>query len=201
MRARMAFAILLAVAVAGCSSREKEIQRILDSPIEYEAHVSPWANFNDFVTWDWMPVENNVARVADPQLRQAIEQSIATQMHVRDYEKTVGAPDLVVNYQVTARLVNTDYIQRMYDGEYLPEYRVDFNGPGSAKKRWDEGSLIIVIFDRASRELVWRGVAKAEIARDAPIDQSVARVGKAIKQMFTSLPGRPRFETGRGSTP
>ena len=187
---------MVLVAVAGCSSREKEIKRILDSPIEYDAHVSPWANFNAFVTWDWLPVQNNVARVADPQLQQAIEQAVATQMHVRDYQKTTGFADLVINYHVTAQQVNSDYIEQMYDGKYLPDYRVDFEGPRKARKRWDEGSLIILIFDRASRKMVWRGVAKAEIATDAPVEQSAVRVNKAIKQMFTSLPGRPRFNTG-----
>jgi hypothetical protein len=84
-------------------------------------------------------------------------------------------------------------MEKMYDGNYLPEYRMDYHGPRSAKKRWEEGSLLVFIFDNETRQMVWQGSATAEITDEAPEPQRVERLNKVSKTMFTSLPGRPRY--------
>lgn len=180
--------------IGGCSSRDKEIKRILESPIEYNAYVSPYAEFTRYVTWDWVPVleaRGVDPRADDPKVRRAIEDAIANQMGVREYVRGTVAPNLVVNYHLATQDIDKDYMKQMYDGKYLPDYRIDFRGPRKARYEWEEGSLIIFIFDTSTRELIWRGAAKAEIAHDAPFEQSVERLNKVMKHVFTSFPGRP----------
>ena len=186
----------LAIGVTGCgSSRDKEIQRILDSPIDYDSHLSAWANMGSYLTWSWVPMPKAVdvdPRASDPQLRSTIENAVGEQMSVRGYKRTNDAPDLYVNYHVTTQEITKQYIQHMYDGSYYPNYRMDFQGSG---KEWDEGSLLIFLFDAKSQQMVWQASATAEITDQAPEAKSAARLNTAIKTLFTSLPGRPSWQS------
>jgi hypothetical protein len=193
-RSAILFVSIVLVISAACSSRNKEIKRILESPISYEAYLSPQADFDGYATWDWLPVAAQASadpRASNAQLRKDIEQAVSAQMHVREYRKGSGRSDLAINYHVVRRDVDPEFMRQMYDGKYIPQYREDYEAPRKARYKWDEGSLVIVIFDTRTRELVWRGTAKAEIAPDAPRDMSLVRLNKAVKHMFTSFPGRP----------
>jgi len=170
----------------------------MESPITYQSHVSPWADFDAYKTWDFVPApktEPELTRTDEPEMREAIKEGIAKQLNLRGYKQTKSLPDIVVNYHVVVETIDKDYIKKMYDGKYFPEYRMDFSGPRSARNRWEEGSLIVFVFETVSRRIVWRGTALAEVTTDeAPLEMRVTRVNEALKWMFTSLPGKPRWE-------
>lgn len=183
--------------VVACTDKEKEIKRILESPIEYSSHMSPYADFTQYVSWDWVPVSPDSPtdpRAEDPQLRRDIEEAVSRQMEIRGYEKTSDNAQMAVNYHLAVQTIDQEYIRAMYDGKYLPAYRIDFSGPRSARRKWEEGSLIVFVFDTSSREMLWRGSAKAEVTEGAPHSERVRRLSKVAQSMFTSLPGRPRFD-------
>lgn len=191
--------IVIALSTFGCSSsRDREAQRILDSPISYQSHLSPWANMTEYKTWNWVPVPANAPvdpRARDPQLRGEIEKKIEAHMKLRGYTGPRSSPDVFVNYHVSTRTIGQDDIKNMYDGKYLPQYRMEFEGPAQAG--WKEGSLLILIFDARAERMVWHSSATAEIIDEAPEARSIARLDEAIKMMFTSLPGKPAWETNR----
>jgi hypothetical protein len=190
--------ILLLLVFAGCGSGNKEINRIMESPISYNSHLSPSVDLSQYRTWDWLsPLvdETSVDRQAlEPEMRQAIETTVGERMKDRGYSRTIVSPDLVINYHVAGADIDEDYIKKMYDGKYYPKYRTDFSGPRSAKKKWQEGSILVFIFDPVSGELVWRASAIAEVTGDAPIDRRIERLNQALKMVFTSLPGKPPSE-------
>jgi hypothetical protein len=190
--------LVLALAIIGCgSSRDKEIQRILDSPISYKSHLSAWANMENYRTWHWVPIPQATRvdpRASDPKLRDEIEKAVTKHMVERGYTKVDGSPDLQVNYHVTTQDVDRDFMKTMYDGKYWPAYRMDFRGSGKAAREWKEGSVLIFIFDAQSQEIVWQSSAMAEIIDEAPEEGSAARLNEAIKVMFVSLPGRPAWQ-------
>ena len=189
---------LLALSIIGCgSSRDKEIKRILDSPISYKSHLSSWANMADYRTWNWVPMPQATRvdpRASDPKLRAEIEKAVTMHMEERGYVKVDGSPDLQVNYHVATQDINREFMESMYDGKYWPDYRMDFRGSGKAAREWKEGSVLVFLFDTKSQEIVWQSSATAEITDQAPEERSVARLNEAIKTMFVSLPGRPTWE-------
>jgi len=190
--------IVLAFGIIGCgSSRDKEIKRIMDSPISYKSHLSSWANMANYETWNWVPMPQAVRvdpRASDPQLRAAIEKAVAMHMKERGYNKVDGSPDLQVNYHVLTQDIDREFMETMYDGKYWPDYRMDFRGSGKAAREWKEGSVLIFIFDAESQEIVWQSSAMAEITDQAPEERGTARLNEAIKMMFVSLPGRPAWQ-------
>ena len=191
--------LALCLSLSACNSKEKEIQRILDSPISYRSHVAPSANFDNYSSWDWIPpVPASVSpnpRGEDPNIRKAIESEVTKHMEARGYNQTGGGATLAVNYHVADRQIDSDYMKQMYDGKYYPEYRIGYSGPNKARSKWEEGELVVFIFDTQTREMVWQGSAMAEITLDAPLDKRLERLNKAIKTMFTSFPGRPRVQS------
>ena len=82
-----AFFLLFAAVLAGCgSSRDKEIQRVLDSPIDYNSHLSPWANMNDYATWNWVPIPKDIPfdpRAKDAATRTDVESRVTRHMEAR----------------------------------------------------------------------------------------------------------------------
>jgi hypothetical protein len=194
---RIAGVVLALIIMVGCGSKD-DVKRILESPISYQSYVSPWAEFDRYKTWDWVSGSGAGAddtRIGDPKLKRAMEEGVAKQMSVRGYKRTTVSPDIVVNYHYATTTIDRDYIEKMYDGSYYPVYRMDFEGPRSARNRWEEGSLIVFVFETVSKRMVWRGSAKAEVTDQAPIEESKKRLDIVLKWMFTSLPGRPAWET------
>lgn len=199
MSSRIVVLVALVIGIGGCgSSRDKEIQRILDSPVDYDSHLSAWVKMESYVTWSWVPMPKAVnvdPRASNPQLRGAIESAVASQMKVRGYTASSDAPDLYANYHVVTQQINKQYVQQMYNGSYWPQYRMDYEGSSKDRNQWEEGLLVIFLFDAKSEQMVWQGTATAEITDEAPEQKSVERLDTVIKTLFTSLPGRPSWQS------
>ena len=152
----------------------------------------------NYMTWSWVPIPDNLPidpRADDPALRAEIENRVAKHMKARGYLRTNSIPDLYISYHVTKRDITPDEVKAMYDGRYLPEYRMDFSGSGKSVSQWDEGSVLVFLFDSKSERMVWQSSATAEITDEAPADKSKARLDEAMKLMFASLPGKPSWQT------
>ena len=195
MISRICFAICFLAVISGCGSKNKEINRIIDSPIDYHSHLSPTADMSRYTTWDWLSPLVDQESIEKLQIergvREAIESAVDLRMTDRGYLRDpVLTPDMVINYHVATKDIDKDYMRQVYNGHYDPKYRKNFDGPGSARDNWDEGSIILFAFDSTTGDIVWRSSATAEITADAPLERRVQRLNDAIKIMFTSLPGK-----------
>jgi hypothetical protein len=194
MPSRKWLIVCLLVVVAGCGSKSKEIDRIIESPIDYNSHLSPRADMSQYVTWDWLsPLVDEEALdklQIEEGLRLAIESAVDLRMKDREFRRVTSSPDLVINYHVAGKDIDSEYIRQVYDGNYDPKYRKNFDGPRRAKNEWQEGSIILFAFDAGTGDIVWRSSARAEVTDEAPLDRRVERLNEAIKLMFTSLPGK-----------
>lgn len=54
--------------------------------------------------------------------------------------------------------------------------------------RFEKGDLIVGIGDAQTRQLLWRGVAEAEIGLDDSKQRRENRVSSAVSKMFRSFP-------------
>jgi hypothetical protein len=182
------------VIVAGCGSKNKEIERIIESPIDYHSHLSPRADMSRYNTWDWLSPLVDEEGVEKQQIeegiRLAIESAVDFRMKDRGYRRVFSSPDMVIDYHVAGQDLDADYMRKLYGEKYDPKYRQNYDGPRRARDNWQEGSIILFAFDSASGEILWRSSAKAEVTEEAPLDRRVERLNSAIKMMFTSLPGK-----------
>jgi hypothetical protein len=118
-------------------------------------------------------------RVDNPEVRAFIVSTVDADMSKRGFSLiTEGRPDFWLVYHVVKMLQD--------DWDATP-----FGTP------YPEGTLVLEVVDPSTRQLIWRGVAKARIdPSSAPSDRE-KRISAAVAMLMSQFP--PRSASGRGS--
>jgi hypothetical protein len=102
-----------------------------------------------------------------------------------------GEPDLRVKYHaaIQSRL-EVSTIHESYGYPYYRGYPGAFawGGYTTHAVEYDEGTLMLDFFDAKSRQLVWRGVAQAEVHLDASPERKEKRIQEAVDKMLALFP-------------
>lgn len=193
MRIRLSIVVPLILLFVGCSGGNKEIQRVLDSPIDVESQVDEDVDLSGYTTWSWLMTETNVAgaqaEIKDPQVRSRIVDAVQGEMFKRGFVLAEDQSDLVMNFHVAIKNIDQNYIDAYYEGRYTPSYR---EGSGSKKGEWTEGTLILLLFDADTRQMIWRASAQTEVTADAPTVERDKRIQRIVSAMFEKLPAKTR---------
>ena len=192
---RWILVMLLVGVAAGCSSPSQEARRIIDSPIDARSELDPGVDMKDYTLWRWLPNPNLDAvdaELKDPEIRQMIGNAIQGEMFSRGYRYSEESPDMIMNFHIAIKKIDEKYIDDVYNGEYLPDYRTDFSGPKKAAKEWDEGTLLFMLFDAKTGKMIWRGSVQAEVTPESldivPMKERQKRIEKAVRMMFQDFP-------------
>ena len=181
----------LLVLVVGCGGMSKTAKRAYETPIAVNAQVNPDVSFKEYKTWSWMPglgdkfPEALISREGLQTMAVAFE----GEMFSRGYERSPTQGDLVVNAHLAVDHISKEYVEDFYDGSYYPQYRTDM-AENQTPKKWDEGTLVIFIFDVESKQLVWQGTAQTEVTDEMPPKQREERINRAMKELMASMPSR-----------
>jgi len=128
--------------------------------------------------------------------------AVRSQMEMRGYVYSEDAPDLLVNF--SGKLQEKTEVSPAMPGPYYG-YRAGFYGPWAGYAwdrevyRYTEGTLNIDLIDARSRQMVWEGVAIAEV--DPGRIRSAQAVEKAVAEIFSRYPfraGEPRPQIAPG---
>jgi hypothetical protein len=157
----------LLVFVVGCGGMSGTAKRAYETPIAVNASVNPDVSFKSYRTWAWMPGlgDRFPESLIAPEALEGLAEAFKGEMFERGYTQVPDRADLMVNAHLAVDDINKDYIDDYYDGEYYPQYR-DTNEKGP--KKWEEGTLVIFIFDGGSKQLVWQGTAQTEVTDEMP---------------------------------
>jgi len=183
--------IVALVAAAGCTSKQKEIQRIVDSPLVVESFAQEGVDFKQYSTWNWVPQPQTGMESGgrEPAIDAIIKDAFEGEMFSRGYRRVDSAYDLIANYHLAVEHIDKNYINTYYGGAY-PDYKIDMKGTKDDNQVWDEGTLIFFVFDARNGQLVWQASVQAEVTDEASLEQSEARIKKAAKMMFEKSPKR-----------
>ena len=188
---KIALIMVALIAIVGCTSKQKEIDRIVDSPLVVESFAQAGVDFKQYNTWNWVPMPQTGMEESgrDAAMDAMIKEAFEGEMFARGYRRADSAYDLIANYHLAVEHIDKDYINTYYGGNY-PEYKVDMKGSKDDKQTWDEGTLIFFVFDARDGQLVWQASVQAEVTEGASREQSEARIKKATKMMFEHSPKR-----------
>jgi hypothetical protein len=185
--------ILAAVLLSGCTaSKMSQTEKVFETPIAIDAHFEEGVDFSQFKTWTWIPSigATGSERIDDPEFRDVIGTAIQKEMYARGYAKTTENPDLVLNAFVSLQKIDKTYIEENFDGTYKPDYYADLPDGGSSKSSWEEGTLMLFIYDASKGQVVWYGTAQTETAKNAPDGMWQKRIQDIVAQLLDSLPSR-----------
>jgi hypothetical protein len=173
---------LVVLLLAACSSVQTLVEK------------NPDVNFDDYQTWDWYPGDPAVTgdpRVdLDEDLRKFIKSTVEQHLARRGYKQSGFSPDLYVDYKVTLQDFDQSQIISNYYGEdSYPD--MQFNLPSfqtTYKYEWEEGALLLMMFDAKSKQLVWRGIASTEVNTQGPRKEARERIDKAVEKLADDVP-------------
>jgi hypothetical protein len=191
-KARRILVVGLILVAVGCGGSQKdEVQRIVDSPIDIQSSYEPGTDFRQYKTWNWIPAPQGIPSQPqgsmDPAFDQEIKEAVEGQMFSRGYRRVDSAYDLIANYHFAVEPLDMKMIDQMYGGQ-LPDYVTHIEGTDDQNLKWDQGTLIVFLFDAKNGQLVWRAAAQAEVTNKSSESQRQGRINKAVTMMLAKLP-------------
>lgn len=143
------------------------------APVRVTTEATPGTDFSRFRTYAQnVPQDAGVASVRD-----RVELEIARQLEAKGYRPApVQEADLVVTFR----------------GDRVSKTRTQDAGDPDANyyvvRDYVEGTLTIDVYERATRELVWHGVGRVDLSRQADVPDAAAR---AVERVLARFPSQP----------
>jgi hypothetical protein len=141
-----------------------------------------------YKTYSWLPAPQTRKRSNDQFIAKRINAAAENALRKKGMERALsGSPDFLVGWHgaVDSKLqystVNTYY---GYGWGY-------WGGAGTSQTyatEYHEGSLIIDIVDAKTNELVWRGVAQAEVYPQSDPDYRNQQIDSAVSKILSQFP-------------
>jgi hypothetical protein len=157
-----------------------------------ETQADPEASFSGFETYSWMPNPRGVDRRVGPQVAAWIIEAIDEQLTAKGFAKLdTGDTDFKVGYHAAVQgTMEVSYIDSYYGYGVQPWYPRfgAVEQQQSAARYYDQGSIVIDIVDARSNRLVWRGVAEAEVDRQADQEKRQPRIQEAVRKILADFP-------------
>ena len=147
-------------------------------------------------TWSWYPERPGdvlMARTADDdaevvkkRAEPIIFEAVAAELARKGFKQVPSGGDLIVKYYVLITIGSS----AQYIGQFIPsvpEWGLPpMAGATQALRVIEQGSFVIDI--RSKDDIVWRGVAVAELKPDQPQEKRAALLKEATRRLFDRFP-------------
>ncbi|HXV27477.1 MAG TPA: DUF4136 domain-containing protein [bacterium] len=179
--------VFLGLTAAGCAG--------ISVSSDYDSN----ANFTGFKTYDWaglQPITGN-PRLDNDILHERIRNAVDREFAAKGYQKIAGgSPDFKVAYHVgledkidVMTFNYYDYGYPAYYGTYGFRHQMGaWPASQTSVYQYEEGTLILDIVDPATKKLIWRGTAKAEVSVSDSPEKKEARIDKAVHKILLQFP-------------
>ena len=174
MKSRTFLGVCAALLVGACSG--------ISTSTDYD----PAVNFSAFSTYDWIDSEGQVDNITSSRVRQSVDAAMAA----KGFTQSTSNPDLAVSYQVTSaerRSFNT--VNAGWGGGYSRSgWGMGMGTSTTTEQVWQEGSLILGIFDTGTKNLVWTGTATTDIDPSRSPQERQELIDSAVGKMMGDFP-------------
>jgi hypothetical protein len=172
--------------------------QITSARIDVKVDFDKNFDFKSVRTWTWsspLPGDVKMARTKDDDpeaMRRLAEPIILDAMNVetkrRGLQPASGEPDVVITYY----LLMTTTMSAQTMGQFLPAVSgwglPPFEGATQSLKIMNRGSLVL---DMSARDqVIWRGVAQANLKMDADIPKREKTLREAVRDLLARFPPR-----------
>jgi uncharacterized protein DUF4136 len=170
--------------------------------IDVHVENSPTFDFTKLRTWTMNPNgAGNAVRIISENDKDSTELKKNWETKVlpmvqegfvkRGFPKATGEPD----FYVTCYVLVTAGSSSQQMGQFLspvPEWGLPYFAPSTtALSVFPQGSLILDIAPRVTNEVVWRGVAQAELKWDDTEAKRAQHVRDAVQELLKKFPPKP----------
>jgi hypothetical protein len=146
------------------------------------------ADFSQYKTYSWIPLD----QAKHPMLALDLVGAVDQELQARGLRKLDTGGDLIVHgFGSLSEGMNVSYDVDIYAAPGLDAPINWENGtprPGNSTAVYvDKGTLVVDIADRKTKQLLWRGIAKAELDPEQK-EKSFEIAEKAVAKMFKQYP-------------
>lgn len=176
----------LALAMAGCSG--------MTVTTDYNPAAVPTMQGYQTYTWIPAPQDREDPELNNPILISRIEGAVDAALQAKGFQKVDSDADFLVGWfaDVDQR---TDYttVNSYYGGYGWGGWYGAYGGMGVGTSRttarnWEEGTLVILVADANSKQLVWHGAATAEVGREGSPEARQQKINTAVQKIFADFP-------------
>ena len=174
MKSRILMGIGAALLVGACSG--------ISTTTDYD----PAVDFTGFSTYDWVDSESGVDNITSSRIRQSVDGAMAA----KGFSQSSSNPDLAISYQVsTAERRSFNTVNAGWGGGYgWGGWGMGMGTSTTTENVWQEGSLILGIFDASTKNLVWHGSATTDIDGSRSPEQRQQLIDDAVNKMMANFP-------------
>jgi hypothetical protein len=166
----------------------------LSFALQTSTEFSSKTDFNKFKTWSWGPADVP----GNPKAEKRIHDDVEAQLAARGWKKIdEGQGDAVVSVHGVVK--DVDNYDVLYSG-WAPGWNWSGVGIGSGvgttvQSRVRQGTLVIDVFDAASKSLVWRGTAEGTVGAPSEVEANMKKIDQAIEKLLKRFPPTPDART------
>ncbi|MDB4433388.1 DUF4136 domain-containing protein [bacterium] len=161
------------------------------STIEISTDYHRNTDFASLKTFAWIPEPQKTTgdpRLDNSLLDQRIRKAVDAQLQFKGYEKQPAPPaDFFIAYHLSIESKIDVSVVNGYGGVGWGRYWGGGIGYTSVTE-WDQGSIVLDFLEPKTRNLIWRGVARAEIYFDSTPEEREERTNKAIRKILERFP-------------
>jgi|SRR5262245_53047850 len=152
---------------------------------DVHTNFMPGTDFLKYHTYKWVAIEgaSHPNQIMDAEIKQAVDSQLATKgLTKTDSEKA----DLYVGYQIAVD-------QEKQWNAYGMGGGVRFGGMGSATSSTiNVGSLVLDMYDPASKQLVWTGQATKTIDPSKDQEKNMKNLDKTMEKLLKAFPPKQK---------
>ena len=157
---------------------------------DYDVNI----NFELLKTYDWLPIQKN-SDITSLDMKR-IKNSVNSQLKNKGLKITSDSPEFLIAVHVEKKeklsVTNWGYGYGPYGG-YWVGYWVGYWGPsGIDVYQYEEGNLILDFIDPKSKELIWRGSAKAVVGNEKTPEERQKKIEATVQKILEKYPPHPQ---------
>ncbi len=175
MKSRMLMGIGAALLAGACSG--------ISTSTDYD----PAVDFTTFSTYTWIDSQGEVDNITSSRIRQSVDAALTS----KGWSESASNPDVAVSYQVTtAQRSSFTTVNTGWGGGYGwgGGWGMGMGTSQTTEQTWQEGSLVLGIFDAGTKNLVWTGTATTDLDPSrSPADRQKV-IDDAVNKMMSAFP-------------
>jgi len=121
----------------------------------------------------------------EPTIKDAVERELTKRGLV---PATGGTPDIVMHYYFLSGPNSESQFRGQFVGAVPPWGLPDFEMTTTSFKIFEQGTLVLDFIDGPKRQIVWRGVAEAEVNRQNSPAKRDQRLREAVGELLKKYP-------------
>ncbi|MBK5097868.1 MAG: DUF4136 domain-containing protein [Gemmatimonadetes bacterium] len=146
-------------------------------------------DFSAFSTYSWFDARSTGANdINSGRIRQAVDSQLAA----KGLRKVSSGGDLAVSYQVSSQERSSySTMSTGWGGGYGmmgPTMGMGMGSSTTTQTTWQEGTLVLGMFDGATRKQLWHGTATTDLDQNSSPDDRTRTINEAVSKMLEDFP-------------